>query len=64
MATPLSDFTVQNIIDELSIDPNWLALSQAQQIQLVNSAQQEIAVWYKLAQNFNYRASTMDSPIV
>ena len=64
MATALSDFTVQNIIDELSIDPDWNALSQAQQIQLINSAQQEIAVWYKLASNFNYRASTMDSPIV
>jgi len=55
----MSDWTVRNAIDELSMDSVFASLSQAQQIQILNSVSQSISVLYNAKGKSDYRGDNL-----
>jgi hypothetical protein len=57
---PLSDITVANISNELASNALFSARSTAEKLQLINSAQQEIADLYIDAESNQYKDNTLE----
>jgi len=62
--SPLSDILVSDMISELSVNKLFATLTQAQQIALFNSAQQEINGFYIDQGKNEYKFDTLTSAAV
>lgn len=62
---PLSDITVQQIVSELYINDDFVQLGQSSQLELINSAQQEVCNLYNQSAKNNYRCNNLgDSSVL
>ena len=63
MSIPLSIIPASKVLDELEVDPDWAALSDAEKLQVLNTATQEVCNEYYDNGRKDYLDTNLTTPL-